>query len=898
MNKDLEELIEEADESDPDSLLLIKSSMEREQEDNKDFIEILISKLDYMTITWERPWYQKTGSVTRLPKADPDEEGSPEPFRKGIISTAEGEAIDNNWKKFVEMYDVPDQPKSFAKWRNSRGSSKSPNSPHEKVRHFVTAFLAQNLQRCLLQVFKYFIVTHAYSSKGPYTKLEEKVVMICYNFEPRTAAVTASYVLNRDPRTVYLKIEQFSKGKKEPRKPQKWTRERATMLVNKLIQYSGLSLKQLRDKTIDHQVWAKIDEEMNQGISNLKVFWHGKLHVQLFVDHSLRLSQIREDLLYKLEQKQDEYKTWRDIRWKELVKEFPRGCTAEFLYRIAERTFRKHKLHKLHLHRALVAKLTDPTHTRDQRLRRLTLNEKNELVKWDKEEDNEVSDTDDDEEGKENEENGNAGDNNDGNSLKSEPISDSPKKMKRRSVCENGSTELSPRKKDKKERGSDTDRPRQNSVEQNSDYNEESAVNSPRKKHKNHVEPASDCESRTSVSSPRKNYKEIKIRRSSEEERFKMFLASTDEESSASSPPKRDTERHNDDESAVTRSPTKKELKRRSDTEIDSTARSPGKNKLKPPPNREHEPTINNTSREKQVNEIESTSARDYETTWMVRLDTPTIENLKSEEESVTSSQKKSEEESVASSQKKKKSKRRHESENEPTTTANTPAKVNNHMEDYSDSKDKSLTHSSSKKKSKQRVDSENESGATVVRKKENHKRLLEFEFDSCIPETITQKDKEGQSERENEVVTKRKKLKRRHDSENDSAAHTPRKMERSKIDRLLGYENESHPELMSQNEIEPQSGCENGSPERNPRKKGKKKKKHHDSENDSAAHTPSEKELNKINRLLGYENESGTMSQNEIEPQSERENGSSERSPRKKGKKKKKRRSVCEDQE
>lgn len=110
------------------------------------------------------------------------------------------------------MYDVPDQPKSFAKWRNSRGSSKSPNSPHEKVRHFVTAFLAQNLQRCLLQVFKYFIVTHAYSSKGPYTKLEEKVVMICYNFEPRTAAVTASYVLNRDPRTVYLKIEQFSKG--------------------------------------------------------------------------------------------------------------------------------------------------------------------------------------------------------------------------------------------------------------------------------------------------------------------------------------------------------------------------------------------------------------------------------------------------------------------------------------------------------------------------------------------------------------------------------------------------------------------------------------------------------------------------------------------------------------
>lgn len=39
--------------------------------------------------------------------------------------------------------------------------------------------------------------------------------------------------------------------------------------------------------------------------------------------------------------KKSSYKIWSDIRWRDLVKKFPDGITAEFMYRVAKYLFKQ-----------------------------------------------------------------------------------------------------------------------------------------------------------------------------------------------------------------------------------------------------------------------------------------------------------------------------------------------------------------------------------------------------------------------------------------------------------------------------------------------------------------------------------------------------------------------------
>ncbi|CAG4954395.1 unnamed protein product [Colias eurytheme] len=103
--------IEISDPTSKDQISIILEDLRTEEED---FIEKLADKLDSMIITWEQPWYQKTGWLTRRLKQSSDDEK----FCEDKMSKAECDRIHKNWEKFVKQFNLPNKPMCLARWRN------------------------------------------------------------------------------------------------------------------------------------------------------------------------------------------------------------------------------------------------------------------------------------------------------------------------------------------------------------------------------------------------------------------------------------------------------------------------------------------------------------------------------------------------------------------------------------------------------------------------------------------------------------------------------------------------------------------------------------------------------------------------------------------------------------
>lgn len=88
-----------------------------------------------------------------------------------------------------------------------------PNTPQERVRHFVTSFLARGLQRTLSQVYIQFLTLYGYVQNGTYSEIEEKVIKICMAHCRDKAGPILTYILGRHPRQVYNKMKQYSELK-------------------------------------------------------------------------------------------------------------------------------------------------------------------------------------------------------------------------------------------------------------------------------------------------------------------------------------------------------------------------------------------------------------------------------------------------------------------------------------------------------------------------------------------------------------------------------------------------------------------------------------------------------------------------------------------------------------
>lgn len=74
------------------------------------------------------------------------------------------------------------------------------------------------------------------------------------------------------------------------------------------------------------------------------------------------------------------YKVWGDIRWKEILKEFPEGFTHLFLYRICAKIFDKYPgYRKDPIQDVIEYGLRKTKSMRNKRLKTLVLNENKEL---------------------------------------------------------------------------------------------------------------------------------------------------------------------------------------------------------------------------------------------------------------------------------------------------------------------------------------------------------------------------------------------------------------------------------------------------------------------------------------------------------------------------------------
>ncbi|XP_014356538.2 uncharacterized protein LOC106709283 [Papilio machaon] len=296
--------------------------------EDEDFMQLLISKLDNMHVTWEQPWYQTSLCLTRCTVANCEDDEKREKFRTTHFTKKECEQIKENWANFIEEYEVPDMLQSFARWKNR--DCKNPSSPHEKVRRFVTAYLAQGLERNMHQVYQYVVKHFGTPVKGNYSDVEKKLFNICFYFNEKHAVKNLSLLLGRDPRGIYKQLHQMNEGKPEKKKL-KWTLPLATKFVNLLLKYSNGSLEELKYKRFDKSVWLQLESDMDQQYQYLQKSWYNALHVQIFVKQDVKMNRLRKKIIRIL--RDSPYEVWRDICWKDLPKHFPDGFTHTFLYK-------------------------------------------------------------------------------------------------------------------------------------------------------------------------------------------------------------------------------------------------------------------------------------------------------------------------------------------------------------------------------------------------------------------------------------------------------------------------------------------------------------------------------------------------------------------------------------
>nr|XP_021193564.2 uncharacterized protein LOC110378567 [Helicoverpa armigera] len=341
------------------------------------FMETLVYKLHGEKITWEQPWYQQSNSLSR-PLKDNNNESEQQPYRTDTICKAESEKIQENWDEFRRLYGVPDKLICLARWKN-KDKSRLPNTPVELARRFVVAYLARGLERTIYQVFRHIMTYFGGSNKGPYSDVEEKIMKVCFTHHPNNSVTLLSRVLCREPRGIYKRLEQLFQGKPEKKKV-KWTLPLATKLLRLLLKYTQLPLEDLKYRKIDKSVWLKIEKKFDHHYVHIQAFWYAYLHVQIFVKETLKINKLRRQVFKRL--KSSSYEVWTDIRWKDLVKQFPDGMTHRFLYAVSRLVvckipgYLKKPLPDI-ADRALVK--LQAKKFRKRRLRTLQLNENGEL---------------------------------------------------------------------------------------------------------------------------------------------------------------------------------------------------------------------------------------------------------------------------------------------------------------------------------------------------------------------------------------------------------------------------------------------------------------------------------------------------------------------------------------
>ncbi|XP_061729257.1 uncharacterized protein LOC133534190 isoform X1 [Cydia pomonella] len=331
----LEKMFEDVtDITDPASMGRVLEILDQSRIEDEKYMQLLVDTLRGKEITWKLPEYQQNFRLSRKP---PPEEA--ELCANGHFTKAEGELVKKNWESFVQKFRLPDTPMSLARWRNRTQIKISSKSEEEYVRNYVAAYLAQGLHRSLHQVFRYFQITYSYPVKlRNYTPTEEKIMEICFYHRPKDACVIASEVLGRDRRGIIKRFSQYTKGKKEPKQKIRWTLDLAAKLIHCLMEHSRCRFKKLKYNQFNPEVWRKVEEEMGQVSTYLREFWFSKLHVQLFAKCNIKLTSLRKIIFKKL--KESSYEVWSDIRWTDLVKEFPDGFTDLFLYNVAKRPLR------------------------------------------------------------------------------------------------------------------------------------------------------------------------------------------------------------------------------------------------------------------------------------------------------------------------------------------------------------------------------------------------------------------------------------------------------------------------------------------------------------------------------------------------------------------------------
>uniref|UniRef100_A0A2A4K5A8 Uncharacterized protein n=1 Tax=Heliothis virescens TaxID=7102 RepID=A0A2A4K5A8_HELVI len=341
------------------------------------FMELLVDKLRGEKITWEQPWYQQSNSLSR-PLKDVNNKSEDKPYRTDTICKAESDKIQENWDEFRRLYEVPDKLICLARWKN-KDKSRLPNTPEELARRFVVAYLARGLQRTIYQVFRHIMTHFGGSVKGPYSKDEEKIMKVCFMHHPNNSVTLLSRVLGREPRGIYKRLQQLFHGKPEKKKL-KWTLPLATKLLRLILKYTQLPLEDLKYRKIDKSVWLKIQKKFDHNYIHLQGFWYAYLHVQIFVKETVKINKLRKRVFKRL--KTSSYQVWTDIRWKDLVKEFPDGMTHRFLYAVSRQVVGNIPEYLKQPLPLIADSALNKLHTikfRKRRLRTLQLNENREL---------------------------------------------------------------------------------------------------------------------------------------------------------------------------------------------------------------------------------------------------------------------------------------------------------------------------------------------------------------------------------------------------------------------------------------------------------------------------------------------------------------------------------------
>ncbi|KAG6450460.1 uncharacterized protein LOC115443759 isoform X2 [Manduca sexta] len=240
---DLKKLADEIDDiTDPTAIEKVLFHIYQIQEEDDEFMELLIETCKEEIVLWEQPWYQLSSCLTR--KLQETNENADEQYRTDAISKKEDEKIKKNWRKFIKKYNLPDKFVSFARWRNKHGC-RNPNAQQEKVRRYVAAYLARGLQRTIYQVYKYVMTHTGENVKKQYTPEEEKIMKVCFYHKPEKAVTYLSAILCREPRGIYKRLAYINNGK-PPRKRMNWTLNLATKFLTSLMKHTGLTVDELK----------------------------------------------------------------------------------------------------------------------------------------------------------------------------------------------------------------------------------------------------------------------------------------------------------------------------------------------------------------------------------------------------------------------------------------------------------------------------------------------------------------------------------------------------------------------------------------------------------------------------------------------------------------------------